>query len=159
MDWKNTERILNEYAMMVSERYKESLMKNGHIATGELLNSVKYQITIGNKEVSVSLVLDEVWKWVENDCKPHFPPIDAILKWVKVKEILPSKTYDGKLPTEKQLAFLIARKISERGTTGTHDLRDAMNQLNQTFEVRLGEAVAKDIEGALTSILTQMKAD
>lgn len=157
MDWKNTERILNEYAMMVNERYKESLMKNGHIATGELLNSVKYQITIGNREVSASLVLDEVWKWVENDCKPHFPPIDAILKWVKVKHILPSNTYNGKLPTEKQLAYLIARKISEKGTEGTHDLRETLQQVNNMFEQRIGEAIAEDIDGALTAILTEFQ--
>lgn len=157
MDWKNTERILNEYAMMVSERYKESLMKNGHIATGELLNSVNYQITIGSKEVSVSLVLDEVWKWVENDCKPHWPPIDAILKWVKVKHILPSNTYNGKLPTEKQLAYLIARKISEKGTEGTHDLRETLQQVNNMFEQRIGEAIAEDIDGALTAILTEFQ--
>ncbi len=159
MDWKNTERILNEYAMIVSERYKESLMKNGHIATGELLNSVKYQITIGNKEVSVSLVLDEVWKWVENDCKPHFPPIDAILKWVKVKHILPSNTYNGKLPTEKQLAYLIARKISREGTKGTHDLQEAMDQVDRQFEDRIGEAIGKDLNNTLVSILERLQTE
>ena len=61
----------------------------------------------------------DYWKWAEYGRKPgKFPPIEKIKEWIKVKPILPRPT-DGKLPTENQLAFLIARKIATKGTKGS----------------------------------------
>ena len=157
ISFDNLLTALDEYRAAVMNLYQEKLRLEDHIATGDLINHMTYHIVNGNQAIEVDLQLEDYWKYVENDTRPHWPPIDAILKWVKVKKILPSKTYDGKLPTEKQLAYLISRKISEKGTTGTHDLRDAMQAVNIQFEQRIGDAVAKDIEGALTSVLTELQ--
>ena len=157
ISFDNLLTALDEYRAAVMNLYQEKLRLEDHFATGELINHMTYHIVQGNQAIEVDLQLEDYWKYVENDTRPHWPPIDAILKWVKVKKILPSKTYDGKLPTEKQLAYLISRKISEKGTTGTHDLRDAMQAVNIQFEQRIGDAVAQDIEGALTSILTALQ--
>lgn len=49
---------------------------------------------------------------VELGTRPHFPPVDALIDWVKAKFGVSS---------EKQargIAFLVARKISIRGTKG-----------------------------------------
>jgi hypothetical protein len=47
---------------------------------------------------------------VELGTKPHFPPVDALVDWVKVKLGVTSEK------TARGVAFLIARKISLRGT-------------------------------------------
>ena len=150
-------RVLEEYQQMVEQVYKQKLTEDDHFATGDLINKMRYHIKQSTREVEVDLELKDYWKYVENGTKPHWPPIDAILKWVKVKHILPSNTYNGKLPTEKQLAYLISRKISEKGTEGTHDLRETLQQVNNMFEQRIGEAIAEDIDGALTAILTEFQ--
>ena len=51
---------------------------------------------------------------------------------------------NGKLPTEKQLAYLIGRKISEEGTEGTHDLANAQETIRREFENKIQEAIKAD---------------
>jgi len=53
----------------------------------------------------------------------RFPPIDDILDWIREKRITPR---DPKT-TEKQLAFLFARKIAQSGTDIFEGKRPALN--------------------------------
>jgi hypothetical protein len=48
--------------------------------------------------LTISLNLQDYWKYVEDGTRPHFPPIEDILQWIKVKPVLPRKR-KGKLPT------------------------------------------------------------
>lgn len=154
MEWTNTLRVLEQYAIAVRNLYQDKLILHNHIATGKLLNSVECHVERGNRDITVVMSLDECWKWVENDCKPHFPPISAILKWIEAKPILPAKTYDGKLPTQQQLAYLIARKIDEVGTKGTHDLRDSIQETLSGYEAMLQEAITQDVDASIALILS-----
>lgn len=155
IDFSNTLRVLEEYRNAVINVYKTHLSADDHIASGTLINNVSYIIDKGNRQLEVSLKLQDYWKYVENDTKPHWPPIDKILEWIRVKPVIPSQTYNGKLPTEKQLAFLIARKISEVGTKGTHDLQETLQQVNSIYEVKLGEAISEDLNVAMTAIMME----
>lgn len=153
INFTHTYELIQRYAMDIRKRYQDKLVLHDHIATGKLFNSARYEITSGNNVVEVSLNLEDVWKWVENDTKPHFPPLSAILAWVKAKPVIPSQTYNGKLPTQEQLAFLIARKISEEGTEGTHDLEQARMDADADFNALLDEALTLDIDECLDTLL------
>jgi len=48
---------------------------------------------------------------VELGTRPHFPPIEPLIDWVKVKLGVPEKEARG-------VAFLVARKIARSGTKG-----------------------------------------
>lgn len=158
IDFTNTLRVLDEYRNAVIALYREKLRSDDHIATGDLINNITYIINKDSGSVEVSLKLQDYWKYVENDTKPHFPPISAILEWVKVKKLVErARTYDGKLPTEKQLAFLVARKISEVGTEGTHDLRETMQKVNAEYEQKIGDAITQDLNDAMISIITEFQ--
>lgn len=157
ISFDNLLRVLNEYRQMVVSLYRDKLIENDHVASHALIDNINYIIKKGDKEVEVDLRLRDYWKYVENDTKPHFPPINTILEWVKVKPVLPSKTYDGKLPTQKQLAFLIARKIDEKGTKGSHDLQQTVQEVNAMFEQRIGEAITQDLNEAMISIITEFQ--
>ena len=146
MEWTNTYEVLKEYGEELANLYKDVFILHDHIATGTLLNSVRYVIDFNGREISVGLNLNEVWKWIENDTKPHFPPMDKLIEWIKAKPVIPYKTYDGKLPDTKQLAYLIGRKISKEGTKGTHDLKETVQALNYQYETRIAEAIAKDVQ-------------
>ena len=100
------------------ERYKKSIEDSGHVASGGLVNNATYQVVFNGSCLEVSFNLEQHWKYLENGTRPHFPPIDAIEQWISVKQIVP-RSYNGKVPTTRQLAFLIARGISKNGTKPT----------------------------------------
>lgn len=151
--WDNTRAVLEEYAMTVRNLYQDKLIINDHIATGNLINSLNYTVNVNGSRIEVSLELEDYWKYVEYDTKPHFPPVDALVNWIKAKPVLPHKTFDGKLPDTKQLAFLIGRKISEEGTTGTHSLEDTIDEVNTIYELKIEEAIMKDLTSDINAIL------
>lgn len=151
--FKHTYEALQRYAEILKTQYQQKLVENGHVASGNLMRSVQYHIDTNNKSIDISLNLEECWKWVEDDTRPHFPPIKAILEWIKVKPVIPSQTYNGKLPTQEQLAFLIARKISQVGTKGTNDLEKSRDETDMTLDQILDESLTADVNESLDNIL------
>lgn len=95
---------------------KNKLKANDSYASGDLVNSIRGIVKQNGKYIVISIQLEDYWKYIENGTKPHFPPVDAIKKWISVKPVLPRPLKSGKLPTDNQLAYLIGRKISKVGT-------------------------------------------
>ena len=155
MNWTNLERVLEEYGRELRNKYQDNLINSDRLASGELLNSVEYIVEKDNMHISVSLQLAEYWKYVEYDTKPHWPPVDKIKEWIRVKPILPQPDKNGKLPTPDQLAYLIGRKINELGTTGSNDLHNAVDEVNNWFLEKIEEAITMDVEETATVILTE----
>lgn len=154
MKWTNLEKVLEEYGRELRNKYQDNLINSDRLASGELLNSVEYIIEKDNISISISLQLAEYWKYVEWDTKPHWPPVDKIKEWIRVKPILPDDRF-GKLPTPDQLAFLIGRKISEEGTKGSNDLHNAIDEINSLFLEKIEEAITMDVEEASSVIFTE----
>lgn len=77
---------------------------------------------------------------VELGTKPHFPPIEPLIDWVKVKLGVPEKD-------ARSVAFLVARKISRVGTKGAFMFRRALEQqeaaLQRIFEAAAGRIAAR----------------
>lgn len=153
--WEKTYEVLKEYAIELRNTLQDSYITDDRIATGDLLNSVEYIIEKDDRQIEVSLQLKEWRKYVEEDTKPHFPPPDAMLNYIKAKPILPKPDNNGKLPTPNQLAYLIGRKISEVGTTGTHNVRDTVRLMNERYEEKIGQAISEDINNELDVIFSQ----
>lgn len=149
----NLERVLEQYAIEFRNTYQDSLITNDRIASGDLLNSVDYIIEKGNNKYTVSLKLKDYYYFVENGRKAgKFPPPDAMLRYVQIKPVLPRPMKNGKLPTEKQLAFLIGRKIAREGTEGSKDLQKTATNINTKFIPLFYEAIDKDIDGMAITI-------
>lgn len=117
--------LLDEFVQLL----RQTLASNGTNSSGHLSNSIKSIVKQKGKWIEISISLDDYWKYVEYGTKPHFPPIEAIRKWIRVKPILP-RQIKGKLPTENQLAFLIARKISKVGTKPKPFLNKTISDFN-----------------------------
>lgn len=144
--WDNLQRVLGEFAVELRNRYQDNLIRDGKIAGGDLLNNAEYKVESGDRSVEVSLRLEDYWKWVEEGRGPgKFPPPDRIMEWIRVKPVIPDNR-NGRLPTERQLAFLIGRKISEEGIKPGHQLREAMSDIMGEFESRIDEAISRDID-------------
>lgn len=155
INWTNLQEVLTEYAERLRNQYQDNLIMDDKLASGKLLNSVEYLIEKGGNEISVSLKLEDYWKWVENGRGPgKFPPMDKILDWIKVKPVIPDER-SGRLPTEKQLAFLIGRKISEEGVEGTNDLQKAVDEITEQYEELIGLAIDADLNDSMDVIMSE----
>ena len=119
----------------------------------EQSDSVRCVVEAGVSSYEVVLSLEEYWKYVEYGTRPHWPPVSAILRWVQVKPVIPRPGADGRIPTQKQLAYLIARKISRVGTEGSDDLRRTLEEVNAEYFPQLEEALAQDASEYVTRIL------
>ena len=130
------------------ERYKQAVENNGHVASGSLVNNASYKIEINGTWVELSFNLEQHWKYLEYGTRPHFPPIDAIEQWITVKRIVP-RSYNGKVPTTRQLAFLIARSISINGTKATkllHKTVDGADDLIAAMIAEIQNQLEKEID-------------
>lgn len=148
----NLRRVLSEYGQAVRNGYQDALIRSNSIASGELLNSLEFKVQQGERNFSVVLTLMDYWKYVEEGTSPHWPPSSAILKWLEVKPVIPRPDKNGKLPTPKQLAFLISRKIAREGTKGRHDLANTLEALNAEYMEKITAALAEDVRDAMTLI-------
>lgn len=140
-------QVLMDLANEIRESYKQHLVESGHYTTTyALLDSVKTQVINNDTGYEITMTLNDYWKWVENDTKPHFPPVDKIREWIQIKPIIPRPNELGRIPTENQLAYLIGRKISKVGTTGTHDLERTKDEIIPKYRDRIAMALGHDME-------------
>ena len=149
----NLVAILEDLARDIRENYKEHLELHDRIASGDLLRSISTEVEVNGTTYTVWLNLADYWKYVEEDTRPHWPPKDAIDRWIFIKPVIPHPDARGRLPSPEQLSFLIRRKIAIEGTTGTHDLRDTENAVIPMYEERLLEALHRDALDYIEKVL------
>lgn len=136
---------LDEYAEKAEELYKRKLTDKGINASYKLLNSVETVVRRNDDEFVVTIHLEDYWYYVENGRGPgKFPPIDKILEWIRIKPVIPYTDSRGRLPTEEQLAFLIARKIANEGTDGRKVLFETVDELNRHYLPLLQQSLDRD---------------
>lgn len=144
LELNNVRRILDEYCEEFQKEYKDKLEADDKRATGALIDNLYSEIKVSGTTISVVLYVADYYRWVENGRNPgKFPPIAKIEKWIKDKPVIP-REINGKLPTEKQLAFLIGRKIANEGIAPGNQLKDTINKLNGIYMQRLKAALDED---------------
>lgn len=154
IDFAHLAAVLQEFGGAVVEKYREELAARGKNASGVLADTVRYLVTRDSTEYAVDLSLASYWQYVEYGRRPgKFPPPDKILEWVRIKPVLPRPLESGKLPTEKQLAFLIGRKIAREGIAPTPALTTATEITFDEFLGRIGEAISADLAEAVDGVL------
>lgn len=136
------------------ELYRNQLIDKNINASNTLSNTASTIVEVDGTSLMVSFNLEDYWKYVEYGRRPgKRPPIDAIEQWVKVKPIIPDPI-NGRVPTTKQLAFLISRKIGMEGTKAQRPLEKAIysdsmelliNQLKNEIVGQLNEQISNEI--------------
>ena len=156
--WANTQTVLEQYAQQLVAQYRENLTQGKRNASSKLADTVKAEVKVEETVISVELTLQDYWYYVDHGRKAgKMPPIGKIEEWVKVKPVTPRPFgKSGKrIPTPRQLAFLIARKIGREGTKGTHDLRNASDMTYDAFKARLEQAIAEDVGNYTATIFRE----
>lgn len=178
MLWENLQNALEQLGSEIAEAYKEALLRDDKRATGDLINSIKYQVEKNGSSYEVELNLEWYWKIIEegvngteiNNGSPYSfkvkkIPVAPIYDWIKVKNILPrpmtiTRSWtlkDGTvrtrqeqiLPTQEQLAHAMAYSIPRKGFIPGHQLRDVISSINDRVDEVLEEAIYKDVDAAI----------
>lgn len=143
--------VLDEYGNAFRNLYQDKLISADKIATGDLLNSVEYRVSVDGTAYEVVLSLAEYWKYIENG-RPQgakMPPPSAILEWINVKPVVPrpdEKT--GRVPSPEQLSWKIAKSIkakTDKGPIpGTPLMAQTYEELNAYYRPRIAAAFRAD---------------
>lgn len=152
LNFENVRKVLEDYADWVAKHYKANLLDSDRNASGKLSSSIRAYVEAGDRWFEVRMDLEKYWEYVEYNTRPHFPPVEAIQKWIDIKPVIPRPDSQGRIPTTKQLAFLIARKISQVGTRGIPDLGDVEDRADEYFRPRLEEALQADVGAYITRV-------
>lgn len=167
ISFENLQKALEEYGKEAKAQYQKNLLEmrytkgknpvlTNRIASGELYNSVQSLVIVNGQRYSVVLSLADYWKYIENG-RPagKFPPTSKILEWITVKPVIPRPDDYGRIPTPKQLAFLIGRKIANDGSEGSHELKNASDTIYNKYYSKIVAALSKDLGGYLEKIVIQ----
>ena len=161
------QKVLQDFATDIRDRYRDVLANNDHIASRKLVDSIKTQVVIGDNYYEVTMTLEDYWKYVEYDTPPHFPPLNKILEWIQIKPIIPRPDDNGRIPSPKQLAFLIGRAMAGKspnqeklknpngGTTGTHDLAQTKEDILSWWREQISQALGHDMENYIRKLVRE----
>lgn len=169
ISFPNLIQTLRNYAEEVIAKYRDNLIIDGHIATGELINKITANpVEIKDNTYSVSINLMDYWKYVEegvngteqdqgspfsfSTSKTMIPP-NVILNWIKVKHILPRPGKNGRLPSQKSLAWIIAKSIHEKGIEKGKQLEKTLQELNDEWTIKIVDAVTEDLSNSVGIII------
>lgn len=161
MEFNRVQKVLTDFVELMRDGYKERLASEGINASGSLSNSVTANVELDGTVFEVSLTLNEYWKYIEGGRPPTQNNGNGelrrnILQWIKVKPVLP-KPFNGKLPTEEQLAYLISRKIHREGYEGKEPLKKTFEELEDMLKSDLEIAFAEDIAEDIEKIMVLFK--
>lgn len=156
LNFDHLQLVLDEYGREFTEKMKTSLQTKdsrgyNRVASGALLASLR-TTTEPNSNHSVYKVYlhhKPYLKYIENGTRPHWAPIDPLIRWVKEKRIPTGDGKKGNLPTEKQVAYMVQHKIAKEGTQGTPYVEQTQDVVYPKFEKRIQEAVWEDVNDAI----------
>ena len=152
---KEIEQILYQVAMDVALDYQAELNALNVNATGNLQN-VDFDVEVNGGTYKIYLILQDYWKFVEHGRLPgSFPNIGKLQQWIQIKQILPRPMANGKLPTEKQLTYIIGNSIKEKGIQPKPALANALKK-NDTYLNKIKEVVGKSLDKEIKQMLKEL---
>jgi hypothetical protein len=146
----NSEQVLNTYGQIIVERVRNAIRTKdltgygASVASGNLLNSVRYEVNNGNELIIYAaqyIGALQFGRKPTQSTSPSNPTLkENIRQWIDVKGIEP----DG--ISKDSLAYLISRKIHNEGTV-IYKKNNGMS--SGLLDDVLGEELTKEIGDAL----------
>ena len=141
MKWANLTNTMEDYRKFLETVTKENTKHY------ELSKNIKFNLQVNDTLFEIEFQAPSYWKYANYGRSPgKFPPPDKIEDWIIRRKITPYPTRSGKIPTRKQLTYLISRKIAREGFKGSGFLEKSLEEQQDYWEDRIKEAISKDIE-------------
>ncbi len=153
LDNKNLKKQLDIIGVEAVGFLTKILAENGKRATGNLIQSLDYQVVKDVNGLMLKILASDYFKNVDEGRRPGSkpPPIKPIQSWVNHKGI------KFKNMSSEQTAFIIARSIGDKGIKPIH-AKDKLisNILSNKVEI-LKYAAGQDIQELLNNIFYSTK--
>lgn len=138
----NLEKALLLYGAAIEATFVKELKRNKK--AGKIDKTMYFDIKVVGSVYILQLHIEDYYKYIESGRKPGtFPNVDALVKWINVKKILPKK--ESGITSSKQLAFLIGRKIKRDGIKPLPILSKTITITKKTFSNLIKEALQQDL--------------
>lgn len=154
---------VKDICKQIAQIYKDKMINAEYNPADELYNFTWVTEVNGNM-FELYFILPKYWGAAEEGSRGietglpgriAGPPVDAILKWINFKRLVPSTK--GKAISTKQMAYAISRNIYKYGTEGKHLLQDTID--SKEFDIlvdKLTELISskllKDVEKQIENI-------
>lgn len=164
INFTNLKKVLKDFATDYSAHYKELLVSKKINASMALSNSVEVVDIWENDNTGFKVIFKalDYWKDIEEGRKPgttipKLPTQAEIIKWIRVKPIVPyPNKLTGKLPTNKQLAYMIINKIDTKGIIAKPIYKNTFDNMINIYHDLIEEAIRKDIKKDIKIIFNEI---
>lgn len=152
MEWKNTISTLEEYRKFIEDTAKGEMPRDWR-----LRKDIVFNLQINDDVFEITFKAKSYWIFAERGRRPgKWPPFSKIEDWIVRRRITPYPLPSGRIPTRKQLTFLISRKIGLKGTEGRHFINRAITKDEKYWTERLKDALTADITSEINEWLSPL---
>lgn len=132
---------------------KRLLSDNDKIATGELINSLDYDIVSRTNSLFLEILTSPHFKYVDEGRKKgaKMPPIKPIVSWLKAKHIR-GRDKKGRFISQESTAWLISKSISLNGIKPLNAKKKLIREVFDKRKQIIVKAVGQDIQDLLNRI-------
>ena len=138
----------------LAEELKKNLIaelrRTKSIATGNLLNSIQFDVKSTSNGLYVTMMSNEYIVYVDKGRRPgKYAPVKALEKWVRAKGLASGKK------EVTSLAFAINNKIKKEGIRPKRVVETALSKSLPLFDSIIRTTVEKDLQKYLTDQLNK----
>ena len=159
--YRKTVKALNNSMELIAKSLQSRLEENNSIASGNLGSSIAVSAIskkAGSLDVNISML--DYWSTVNDGTDPHVIfPLDDIKKWLtypNVKDKLGMN--NSKVSEANSAAYLISRKIWDKGTDGNNFASDVFDSKKVTVDLpnAIADAVFEDLNIVFDDLVTSI---
>jgi len=153
-----TNKALRDAMEAIALKLRKNLAEKNAFASGNLEESIDINFKKASKGLEYNITMLDYWEFVDKGRKPgKRPPTSSIEKWLSypnVRDKIRGGQNDKPIDNIQSLAYIIAKKIGDKGTKGTDFFTDLVNsrQVNQDLPKAIGDAMFEDLDLALTEV-------
>jgi hypothetical protein len=134
---RSMDSVSDEYGELLVDSLKKNLADLDKYATGDLVDTMYYEVRSADGKTVVELVANHYLRYVDKGrAVGKFPPLQAIARWASVRGI------------SQRAVFPIARKIAQKGIPATNVVNKTIAQVTAEFLPTYAEHM-KDIVGVV----------
>ena len=158
----NISTALEIVGRLTVNRLRDGMTENNSDASGDLGQSIGFNIKKTSKGIDLNIEMLEYWGAVDGGRrKGKQPPINKIKEWLTYPNPRAKLGLEGvsnvNIAEVNSLAFLIARKIGKNGTKGTNFATNVFNSslIQKELPSIVADAVYEDASLIIDDLLSQ----
>ena len=157
MEFKELETELKIVGAFMANILIAEIVAKGKVASGNLRDSVEYQIARTENSYQVDLLADRYINNVSDGRKKGYPKskedqgfLENLIKWVLIK----GKASDDK--SARAAAWAIRESIFQKGIPATNIIEFAIEQIDRQIDEMVTAAIDKDIKNHFNEMFNKL---